>query len=313
MPQTPAEWRKLLKTKYDEREAAALARIVCCELLGQRPTDYVLNEPLPDDPRQAQRAHELAQRLLDYEPMQYIEGKARFAGRDFGVKRGVLIPRPETEELVERLVQTTPPGARILDVGTGTGVIALMLAQRTETFDDVRIDAVEVDEPSAREAARNVAASPWHDRVAVIRADIRTYAPGVRYDHVVANPPWFVESLHSPSPERTRARHADLLPFGELIRAVRGLLAGEGRFSVVLPADGHDRFVSEAVRQGLSLARRTTVFSLPEQPPKRVLLELTAADVPRPREEQLLIETGRSAGDYTEEYRRLTGDFYLKF
>ena len=71
--------------------------------------------------------------------------------------------------------------------------------------------------------------------------------------------------------------------------------------------------LSEAVRQGLSLARRTTVFSLPEQPPKRVLLELTAADVPRPREEQLLIETGRSAGDYTEEYRRLTGDFYLKF
>lgn len=210
-------------------------------------------------------------------------------------------------------VRIDPAARRYLDVGTGTGVIALMLAQRTEASDDVQVDAVEVDEPSAREAARNVAASPWAERVTVFRDDIRVFAPAVRYDHVVANPPWFVESLHCPSQERTRARHADLLPFGELIRAVRGLLAERGRFSVVLPTDGHDRFVAEAVRQGLSLARRTTVYSLPEQPPKRVLLEFSTENAPRPQEEQLLIETGRTIGDYTDEYRRLTGDFYLKF
>ncbi len=206
-----------------------------------------------------------------------------------------------------------PSFRRYLDVGTGTGVIALMLAQRTERFGGVHVDAVEVDGASARQAAQNAASSPWRDAVSVVCADVRTFAAPAGYDHIVANPPWFVESLHCPSPERTRARHADLLPFDELIRAVRRLLTGRGGFSVVLPADGHERFVAEAVRQGLSLARRTTVFSLPDLPPKRVLLELAAEDVVRPQEERLLIETGRAAGDYTDEYRRLTGDFYLKF
>lgn len=193
MPQTPAEWRKLLKTKYDEREAAALARIVCCELLGQRPTDYVLNEPLPDDPRQAQRAHELAQRLLDYEPMQYIEGKARFAGRDFGVKRGVLIPRPETEELVERLVQTTPPGARILDVGTGSGCIAVTLALEVPGAQVEAWDIADEALDTARDNCRRLGA-----HVRFRQQDVLAYEPEEdtegRFDLIVSNPPYVTEN-----------------------------------------------------------------------------------------------------------------------
>ena len=191
MPQTPAEWRKLLKTKYDEREAAALARIVCCELLGQRPTDYVLNEPLPDDPRQAQRAHELAQRLLDYEPMQYIEGKARFAGRDFGVKRGVLIPRPETEELVERMLREIPANARMADIGTGSGCIAVTLALEVP---GARVQAWDISETALRIARQN--AKALQAEVDFVHRDALAWQPEEKgvLDVIVSNPPYVTEA-----------------------------------------------------------------------------------------------------------------------
>ena len=101
---SPAELRNRLKTCYSATEAAALARIICCEMLGQRTTDFVLNEPLETDGTQARLLEDAVGRLLRSEPMQYIQGKARFLGRDFHVEPGVLIPRPETEELVERML-----------------------------------------------------------------------------------------------------------------------------------------------------------------------------------------------------------------
>lgn len=207
-----------------------------------------------------------------------------------------------------------------LDIGAGTGVIALMLAQRASdiTAAGVSVDAVEVDEGSARQAGENFAASPWRNMVKVYGMSVQEFCrehAGERYDHIVSNPPWFVSSLRSPDGGRTRARHTDALPYADLLGSAAVMLADGGRFSVVIPTDSEPLFMETAAAAGLGLSRRTAVFTLPGALPKRVLLELALRkDCPaEPSSDTLTVETGVHAGDYTEEYRRLTADFYLKF
>lgn len=191
MPQTPAQLRNLLKTCYDDREAAALARVVCCEIGGQSVADYVLNEPLPTEGDASRRVEAAVERLLRYEPLQYIEGKARFGGRDFYVGPGVLIPRPETEELVERLLKVTPAGARILDVGTGSGCIAVTLALAVP---DAKVVAWDVSPEALAVARRN---SAWNGaQVDFKRCDVLTTEPEAEgcFDLIVSNPPYVTEA-----------------------------------------------------------------------------------------------------------------------
>ncbi len=142
-----------------------------------------------------------------------------------------------------------------------------------------------------------------------------TVPPELLYHHIVSNPPWFVDSLPSPHAGRRVARHADSLPYGELLQHAARLLAPEGLFSVVLPADSEERFLARARVAGFGLNRRTRVFTLPGISPKRVLLEFAFAGScgAMPVEDTLTIETGEGPGSYTDEYRRLTGDFYLRF
>ena len=188
---TPAELRNLLKAKYDDREAAALARIVCCEMMGQRPTSYVLNEPLCPDAEARQQLDDIVQRLLRFEPLQYIEGKARFLGRDFGVGPGVLIPRPETEELVERVLKETAPGAHVLDIGTGSGCIAVTLALEVPGS---YVEAWDIS-PAALAVAR--ANSKRLEADVVFRQqDVLAHDPEAttRFDVLVSNPPYVTES-----------------------------------------------------------------------------------------------------------------------
>ena len=138
---------------------------------------------------------------------------------------------------------------------------------------------------------------------------------GERYDHIVSNPPWFVSSLRSPDGGRTRARHTDALPYADLLGSAAVKLADGGRLSVVIPTGSEPLSMETAAAAGLGLNRRTAVFTLPGALPKRVLLELALRkDCPaEPSSDTLTVETGAHAGDYTEEYRRLTADFYLKF
>ena len=188
---TPANLRNLLKAKYDDREAAALARIVCCEMMGQRPADYVLNEPLRPDAEAGQRLDDIVQRLLRFEPLQYIEGKARFLGRDFRVGPGVLIPRPETEELVELMLKETPPGARLLDIGTGSGCIAVTLALEVP---GAYVEAWDIS-PEALAVAR-ANSERWDAKVTFRQQDVLACPKETEtaFDVMVSNPPYVTES-----------------------------------------------------------------------------------------------------------------------
>lgn len=188
---SPNELRNRLKICYSASEAAALARILCCEMLEQRTTDYVLDEPLDLNEEQSGRMEEILTRLLRYEPIQYIEGKARFLGRDFHVEPGVLIPRPETEELVERMLKEVPAKARIADIGTGSGCIAVTLALEVP---GAQVQAWDISEAALQVAKQN--AQALQANVDFIQRDVLVWEPEEReaLDIIVSNPPYVTEA-----------------------------------------------------------------------------------------------------------------------
>lgn len=197
---------------------------------------------------------------------------------------------------------------RLLDLGTGTGLIALMLAQRKE---DACITALDIDPRCVMEARRNADRSPWGDRVEVLDVAAQDYRSDLPFDLIVSNPPFFENSLLPPDEGRTRARHTDSLSFRDLLAAVCRLLSAEGRFAVVLPTEEAARFRMLAASH-LWLERRLDVRTTPRRPVKRTLM-LFARRQPlaSPCEEELVIQTAPE--EFTPEYRALTHDFYLKF
>ena len=195
----------------------------------------------------------------------------------------------------------------VLDIGTGTGVIALMMAQRTV---NAHVEAVEIDAPSAADARDNVAASPWSERVEVVECDIADYAPAERYDLILSNPPYFSESLLPPDGGRAAARHTSLLTFEALADAVVRLLAHDGRFALILPMAEALRFRTIAVGRGLFPLRMTEVWSTPRSGAIRLLAEYSASPLPEPpTADRIVIDDG----GFSTQYRELTKEFYLKF
>ena len=183
--------RSRLQPYYTAEEVSALSRIVCCDLLGQAPTDYYLGKDIVLSSKKEQELEDILQRLSRFEPMQYIEGRTLFLGREFWVAPGVLIPRPETEELVELMLKEIPADARILDVGTGSGCIAISLAKE---LPDALVTAWDVS-PEALSVARANARKLQAD-VRFVECDVlacQVDEVGL-YDVIVSNPPYVTEA-----------------------------------------------------------------------------------------------------------------------
>lgn len=201
-----------------------------------------------------------------------------------------------------------PSDRRMLDIGTGTGLIALMLAQRAP---EASVTGVDIDDVA--QARENGDASPWGDRVVFERCPVQEFRAPEPFDLIVSNPPFFVDSLTCPDEGRTAARHAVHLPFDELRDAVLRLMAPAGRFAVILPTTEAERFLAVCAGR-LALTRRTDVRTTPRHPAKRALMEFSRTGVAdaAPETSELTVGTGRHEC-YTPEYRALTRDFYLKF
>lgn len=194
----------------------------------------------------------------------------------------------------------------ILDIGTGTGLIALMLAQRNP---EAEVVAVEIDSESAAQARDNVAASPWSDRVTVEECAVQDFVSDLKFDLIVSNPPYFVDSQKCPDGSRNTARHTDTLSFSELMKAAERLLAPDGRFAVIVPAESA---MSVIAAGNMHLVRRCDVCTKPSAQPKRVMLEFSPRFEGAALREELTIGDGTNGG-YSPEYVALTRDFYLKF
>ncbi len=196
----------------------------------------------------------------------------------------------------------------ILDVGTGTGLIALMVAQRNP---EAIITALEIDAAATNQAKKNVQACLWPDRIKVILADFRTWMPASdqKFDLVICNPPFFTRSLKNPDTQRATARHDDDLPLSHLIPKSAGLLNPNGKLALILPVGRIQDAMTMAVENQLYLLRRMNIRGDINTPVKRVLLGWGREDG-TPETAELVIETG-VRGVYTKDYLRLTGEFYL--
>jgi tRNA1Val (adenine37-N6)-methyltransferase len=193
---------------------------------------------------------------------------------------------------------------KILDVGTGSGLIALMLAQRSTAF----IEAVDVDENACRQAKINFENSPFRDRLKIEKIDFQSFSSPAKYDLLVSNPPYFSNSLKSPDNSRNFARHQDSLSLADLITKSASLLNPQGKLALILPFENLENANALARKNQLFLCRKTHVLSVPNQPPKRVLLEYALYKLDL-QENELSIEKSRQV--YSEEYIALTKDFYL--
>lgn len=205
---------------------------------------------------------------------------------------------------------TAEKARSILDIGTGTGIIALMMAQRSAG----QIDAIDIEKSSYEQALENVAKSPWPDRIKVHQASLQDFikTTPVKYDVIISNPPYFVDSYKAPDEERSHARHNDTLPFVDLVEGVKKLLQPGGKFYIILPTKEALDFKGLAEKKGLFLVKRLRVKTkLVNDTEKRHLMKFSFQ--PSALTDQTLSIEKEGHHDYTDEYKLLTGDFYLHF
>ena len=197
-------------------------------------------------------------------------------------------------------------GARLLDIGTGSGLVALLLAQRN-TAASVR--AVDIDAAAAAQAARNFKDSPWSSRLECCCSDISAYLTDKPFDSIVCNPPYYKNSPQTSSLARNRARIADTLPHGQLVRAVSRLLAADGTFSVILPFADVSDFVLLCWQSNLFLVRKILIYTKEGKPCKRAILIFSPT---RGISEEVFFTLMKADGTRSGEYARLVSDYLIK-
>jgi tRNA1Val (adenine37-N6)-methyltransferase len=194
----------------------------------------------------------------------------------------------------------------ILDIGTGTGVIALMLAQRAK---QAIIDAVEIEQEAFEDATENIASSPWADRIRVHHHSIQDFNSTTQFDLIVSNPPFFQNSFKPPDAKRGVARHTQHLTFPELLNTVKKFLAPSGKLSIILPYTEGLEFITLASTYRFHCSRKWSFRTRAEKPIERWLLEFSNMKVV-PEEGEILLY--KNEDEWSDGYKELTRDFYLK-
>ncbi|EGK02997.1 tRNA1(Val) (adenine(37)-N6)-methyltransferase [Dysgonomonas gadei] len=196
---------------------------------------------------------------------------------------------------------------KALDIGTGTGLVALMLAQRK---DKLHIDAIDIDHYAIEQAKENIKQSPFSDQIQAFESSLQHFRESrQQYDLIVSNPPFFIQSLKSPHKERTLARHTDSLSLEELLEISAVLLTSKGKLSIIYPSEHKETLFSLSKKLELYPSRITNVYPTPVSLPKRILIEFSKTELPL-IENNLIIEKERHV--YSDEFTELVQDFYLK-
>ena len=238
-----------------------------------------------------------------------------FQFKQFTIDQSLCAMKVGTDGVTLGAVADVKNARRVLDIGCGTGLLCLMTAQRNETAEIVGID---IDEDAVRGATQNCEASKWAGRISIVGKSLQDFvdaAPST-FDKIITNPPYFEDSLKAPKASRTLARHTDSLPFSELASSVSTLLSDDGSLSIILPTDAHEKFEKIAEEYDLYLRKKTLVYPKPGAEVKRVVGEFVKIKNDKCKMQNVEIETltveTEIRHQYTEDYIRLTKEFYLK-
>lgn len=234
----------------------------------------------------------------------------------------------------------------LLDIGTGTGTIALMAAQRLsdartclaaredsdplsiiEDSSPFSVIGIDIDPDSAAEAAENFARSPWSSCMMAMNVPLGSFSPahalslvkdgkpadGIdgesgTFDLIFSNPPYYSGELKAPDERRCNARHSESLSWADITDFASVYLKKDGRLSLVLPAEQRNAVTRYAAAGGLYLFRAIMVRTVPRKAPKRAILEFSRTLTRNPVEESLSIQ---EAGTWTPTYRSLLSDFLI--
>ena len=226
-----------------------------------------------------------------------------FTFRAFSIRQDKCAMKVGTDGVL--LGAWAPGGTRILDIGTGTGLIALIMAQR---FGGSMIDAIDIDADACEQARQNVAASPFPTRIHVWQSDLQHFCSPKPYDAIVCNPPFFVNALRCPNSKRTMARHTDTLSPRDLFAHAYRLLADGGTLALIILTDQADGFVAESIIAGFFEKDRVRIKTTERKAAKRLLLSFTKkSSTVRTDTEQVLFY-GQQKSEW---YHALTADLYL--
>lgn len=234
-------------------------------------------------------------------------GNEYFRFKNFTIRQDKCAMKVGTDGVLLGAWTEIGQASKIADIGTGTGLIAIMLAQKSTAI----ITGIEIDQDAALQAKENMENTSWKERLNVVRADINDYYPNHKeeYDLIVSNPPFFKENTKGYSEKRNIARHTDGLDFDLLAKAASFMLEDKGRFCVIIPALSTKDFIAEAIRYKLNLIRKTDVITKSGAEPKRVLMEFGKnLSIDSTITSQLLLSIN---GEKSRDYVSLTSDFYL--
>lgn len=234
-----------------------------------------------------------------------------FQCRQFYLKDDQCAMKVSTDSLLFGAWADVGAAQRILDMGTGCGILALMLAQRSSAT--TKIEAIELDTNAATQAQQNALASPWPDKIVITQGDVTTTAYGEnQYELIVMNPPYFANHLASASKARELARQGTGDVWQAWLKRAAQLLAPNGRIAVVAPIQAQEKIVAELAAMNLQVARQCKVQSIPEKAPYLVLFEFVRdLEEQSKKFEQVVIRD--EVGHYTVGFKQITKDFYLNF
>lgn len=232
-----------------------------------------------------------------------------FRFKEFAIDQAGCAMRINTDGVLLGALAAAEDTDTVLDIGTGTGVIALMLAQR---FTRVLVTAIEIDESSADAATKNASQSPFSNRVAVWHGAFQDFQPANPIDLIVSNPPFYINTLHNPDVRKKQARHTDMAFFGDLLQYAKKYLSSKGAIELILPPELAEAVVAKAAELGFALQRNIVICSFADSPCIRriIRLSLLTDQVEASHFNFVIYE---SQGVYSTAYKTLLKSFFLAF
>lgn len=229
--------------------------------------------------------------------------KDEFTFKQFTIKQNRCAMKVGTDGVL--LGAWAKGGRRILDIGTGTGLIALIMAQR---FPKAIVESIDIEENACEQAEENFLNSPFSDRLQVFHTPLQKFQPELQYDAIVCNPPYFVNSLKTPDTKRAIARHTDALSFNNLFHHSKRLLKPEGELSIIIPVENLEDILAESYFSGFFTKKKIWVKTTRDKREKRLLLAFSKRNT---ETEELHVSLLEEHNIKSEWYKKLTDDFYL--